>query len=108
LLAFLLLGGAGGLVALVTALLVGGTTKRLVFLVALGASLAFTLLAIAYLSAPTASEQRPGCSDCYVYWGRWWEPGFVLFIVAANFVAWLVGASVGSGIRAATRRRADS
>ena len=36
---------------------------------------------------------------------RWWEPGFVLFIVGANFVAWIAGILVGVGLRSLRRPR---
>jgi hypothetical protein len=76
-----------------------------VALVALGFCLGLLWLAVAYLSATPASErQSPDCSDCYVYLGRWWEPGFALLIIGLNFIAWTIGVLAGWGIRATARR----
>ena len=59
-------------------------------LVVLGIALAIAWVLFAYFSA-NPSDQRPDCSDCGVYLGRWGEPGFVLFMVGANPVAWIAG-----------------
>ncbi len=94
----LYLGGVAGLAASLLSLAVSRTRRRVGLLVVLGIALAVAWILVAYFSA-NPSDQRPDCSDCGVYLGRWWEPGLLLFIVAANLVAWITGVLVGAGLR---------
>jgi len=96
-----------GVIALVLAATLGGTWRRAAALLLLGVGLGLALLVAAYLTA-NPSDQRPGCHDCYVYLGRWWEPGFVVFIIGVALIPWVLGVLVGSGIRASMRRRATN
>ena len=73
-------------------------------LVGLGLTAGLAWLVVGYFMA-TPSDQRPDCSDCYVYLGRWWEPGFAVFIIGLTFVAWMFGVLVGSAARAIKLRR---
>jgi hypothetical protein len=98
-----LLAAAAGVTALVLGVAVGGTWGRTVALLLLGLALGLALLAAAYLTA-TPADQRHDCSDCYAYLGRWWEPGFAVFVIVLALIAWALGALVGSGIRASSRR----
>ena len=100
-------GGVAGLAAFLLSLAAGRTGRRVGLLVLLGIGLAAAWILLAYFSA-NPSDQRPACSDCGVYLGRWWEPGFVLFIVGANLVAWIVGVLVGAGLRSLPRPRPRS
>ena len=74
-----------------------------------GLGLAVFYVLSAYFSAPPSSAPWPGCSDCGVYLGRWWEPYFVLFIVGWGFAVWLLGVGAGAvlaaGLAAIRRRR---
>jgi hypothetical protein len=99
---FVLAAGAG-VTALVLGVALGGTWRRTLALLLLGLGLGVALLAAAYLTA-TPADQRQDCSDCYVYLGRWWEPGFAVFVIVLALIAWALGALVGSGIRASSRR----
>jgi hypothetical protein len=67
--------------------------------------LALIWLLVAYVAAPPASDKSPGCNECYVYLGRWWEPGFAVFIIGLNLVAWWIGGLIGSAVRAAAGSR---
>ena len=59
--------------------------------------LVVALFAYAYLRAPVdVIHDRSGCSDCGEYFGRWWEPGLVMFLGAAGFLAWVVGMAAGA------------
>jgi hypothetical protein len=51
-----------------------------------------------YLAA-TPSEQPRDCSDCSAYLGRWWEPGFAVFVIGLMVAAWILGVLAGAGIR---------
>jgi hypothetical protein len=102
--AILYFGGVAGLAALLLSLAAGRTRRRVGLLGLLGIGLAVAWILLAYVSA-NPSDQRPDCSDCRVYLGRWWEPGFVLLIVGANLVAWIAGVLVGAGLRSLRRPR---
>lgn len=100
----LYLGGVAGAAGFVVALGTGRTRRRIAVLITLGAVLAFSWLLVVYFSAAPADES-PHCSDCYVYLGRWWEPGFALFIIGANLAAWLAGVLLGAGLRVVSSGR---
>ena len=99
-----LIWGIGALVGFALALGVGRTWHRRGALVLLGLALGVAWLVVGYFMA-TPSDQPRDCSDCYVYLGRWWEPGFAVFIAGPTFVAWILGVLLGSAARARTRRR---
>ena len=105
--AILYFGGVAGLAAFLLSLAAGRTRRRIGLLVVLGIALAVAWILLAYLSA-NPSDQRPDCSDCGVYLGRWWEPGFVLLIVGANLLAWIAGVLVGAGLRSLRRAKAHA
>lgn len=100
-----ILAAVAGVTALFLGVALGGTWRRSALLLLLGFGLGLALLAAAYFTA-TPSDQRQDCSDCSVYLGRWWEPGFVVFVIGLALIAWVVGLLVGSGIRVWSRRRA--
>jgi hypothetical protein len=103
-----LFGGIAGALGLVLALSVGTSWRRSVGLVLLGLGLSGSWLFFAYFMATPGNEPRPNCSDCGVYFGRWWEPGLALFIIGTNFLAWTAGVFVGSAVRALqTQRRIE-
>jgi uncharacterized membrane protein len=66
----------------------------------LGLVLGFLIVLVAYLSADTDSN---GCSDCELFLGRWWEPQFVLFVVAIGYLFYLVGIGLGAFVREIVR-----
>ncbi len=99
------LTAVAGVTALLLGVALGGTWRRTAALLLLGFGLGLVLLVVAYFTA-TPSDQRQDCSDCYVYLGRWWEPGFAIFVVGLALIPWVVGVLVGSGIRVSSRRRA--
>lgn len=101
------LAAGAGVTALVLGIALRGTWRRTAALLLLGVGLGLALLAAAYFTA-TPADQRQDCSDCYVYLGRWWEPGFAVFVIVLALITWALGALVGSGIRASSRRRAIS
>ena len=103
-----LFGGIAGAVALVLALSLGTSRRRFAGLVLLGFSLSLVWFVLAYFMATPGDEPRPNCSDCGVYLGRWWEPGFAIFVIGTNLVAWMVGLLTGFAIRALrTHRRVE-
>jgi len=89
---------AAGLIAFVLALGLGGTWRRAGALVLLGLGLGVAWLVVGYFSA-TPSGQPRDCSDCSDYLGRWWEPGFAVFVIGLTSFAWVFGALVGASIR---------
>jgi hypothetical protein len=100
-----ILAAAAGVTALLLGVALGSTWRRAAALLLLGFGLGLALLVVAYFTA-TPSDQRQDCSDCYVYLGRWWEPGFAVFVIALALIPWVLGVFVGSGVRAFSRRRA--
>ena len=60
--------------------------------------LVFALLYFPVSYAVAGSEQG-ACSDCGYYLGRYWEPWFVAFIAAWNYIVWLAGLLVGAAAR---------
>jgi hypothetical protein len=94
-----------GVTALLLGIALGSTWRRIALLLLLGFGLGLALLAVAYFTA-TPSDQRQDCSDCYAYLGRWWEPGFAVFVIGLALIPWVLGLLVGSGIRVSWRRRA--
>ncbi|SRR6266851_998540 len=99
-----LIWGIATLVGFALALGFGRTWRRTDALVLLGLALAVAWLVVGYLMA-APSDQPRDCSDCSVYLGRWWEPGFAVFIIGLTLVAWTLGVLLGSATRATTRRR---
>jgi hypothetical protein len=71
---------------------------------ALGIGLGFSIVLWAYYSAPPSSAPYNGCSDCENYLGRWWEPNFVIFMVAIGYIFWLFGIAAGVWVRRLVRR----
>ncbi len=100
-----LIWGIVGALGFALALVRGGTWRRTAALLLVGLAFGMAWLVVGYFMA-TPSDQRPDCSDCYVYLGRWWEPGFAVFIIGLTFVAWMLGVLVGSVARAIKLRRA--
>jgi hypothetical protein len=98
-----ILAAVAGVTALLLGVALGGTWRRTAGLLLLGFGLGLALLVVAYFTA-TPSDQRQDCSDCYVYLGRWWEPGFAVFVIGLALIPWVLGVFVGSGIRASRRR----
>ena len=66
----------------------------------LGLVLSFLLVLVAYL---TADSNSTNCSDCELLLGRWWEPEFVVFVVAIGYLLYLVGIGVGAFVREIVR-----
>ena len=91
------------LLAFLLTLTLGTTARRIVLLIALGIALGAGLLAYAYFSASSEFATR-NCSDCYLYLGRWWEPGFAAFIVGFSVILWILGVAVGWTARLTARR----
>jgi hypothetical protein len=94
----------------VALLVLGGLTARRGKPEALGIAVGFlaavVLFFLAYLGSPTTD---PSCSDCSEVWGRWWEPGLVIFWLGLLLFAWVAlvaGISVLS--RGWSRRRSRS
>ncbi len=105
--ALIFLAYFGGAAFVIAALLValGGRTPWRLFLVAvLGFVLAGLILLLAFLQAPTDTPPE-GCSDCTYWLGRYWEPGFVLWIITVNLFAWSIGIAVGGLAHPWTRRQ---
>jgi hypothetical protein len=100
-----ILAAVAGVTALLLGIALGGTWRRTAALLLLGFGLGLALLVVAYFTA-TPSDQRQDCSDCYVYLGRWWEPGFAVFVIGLALIPWMLGVFLGSSIRASSHRRA--
>jgi hypothetical protein len=98
-----LIWALAGLVGLVLALVRGGSWRRAGVLASAGICLGLAWLILGYL-ASTPSDKPRDCSDCVDYLGRWWEPGFALFVIGLAALAWVSGVLVGTGIRPALRK----
>jgi hypothetical protein len=65
----------------------------------LGLVLGFAIVLVAYLTSARDYAHSNGCSECELFLGRWWEPQFVVFVVAIGYVLYLVGIGVGALVR---------
>jgi uncharacterized membrane protein len=95
LLGLLYFGGAALLVSGILVALVGRTGVRLALVAGLGLVLAGAFFLWAFLEAATDTSPED-CSDCSEWLGRWWEPGFVLWIITVNLFAWSIGMMAGA------------
>ena len=99
------LGGAAGLGALVFGVMFATTWRRYAWLVAVGLAGGLLWFAAVLLTAGTDHNHYPrSCSDCSYVWGRWWDPPLVVFVLAINLAAWIIGATLGRLVRAASGR----
>jgi hypothetical protein len=73
-----------------------GTPQRAGLMVVLGVALAAALFFAAYLLSP---REQGGCSDCTELWGRWWEPGLLLYWLTLLLAAWIAGVLIGRALR---------
>jgi hypothetical protein len=104
--------GLGWLGAFLLGALLGGVFARgwlrTYGLFALGLLIGFFFVLAVYLNAPPDYAHDPtGCSDCEEYWGRWWEPSFVVFLAGIGYFAYLLGIGIGAatrGLMSALRR----
>jgi hypothetical protein len=71
---------------------------------AIGVGLGFGVVLWAYYSSPPSGAPYGGCSDCENFVGRWWEPTFVLSVVAIGYGFWLLGMGAGVASRKLLRR----
>jgi hypothetical protein len=69
----------------------------------LGLLIGLFILLAAYLAAAPDFAHSNGCSDCQMFLGRWWEPGFVTIVAGLGYLVFLVGIGVGVGIREVVR-----
>jgi hypothetical protein len=90
---FLVWFGAPFVVAAALAGVLARSWVRFFLLLALGAVIGAGLFLAAYAAAPTEYD---GCSDCELFWSRWWEPAFVGVLVGVGYFFWLFGVAVGS------------
>jgi hypothetical protein len=98
----LFLGGplvVGGLLGAIFA----STARRTFVLVLAGLALQVLLLVLVILFA-TPTDEGEQCHECEEFFGRWIQP-VIFFWAFFNFLAWLVGLSVGGLARLVLRRR---
>jgi hypothetical protein len=86
-------------VAGILAWLLASSRARVAALRGAGAVLAIGVFVVSYLGSPSGGPSE-GCSDCGLYWGRWWEPWLVAEFILFGLIAW----QLGSGRRARRRR----
>jgi hypothetical protein len=60
--------------------------------------LAIGLFVASYLGSPSGGPPED-CSDCGLYWGRWWEPWLVAEVTLIGLIAWQLGVSTGAARR---------
>jgi hypothetical protein len=65
-------------------------------LLALGLLIGFFFVLAVYMNAPPDFEHSNGCSDCGMYWGRYWEPVFVIYLTVIGCLLYLLGIAVGA------------
>jgi hypothetical protein len=59
-------------------------------------------LAVVFLLGPfglALIREQGGCSDCTELWGRWWEPGLLLYWLTLLLAAWIAGVLIGRALR---------
>jgi hypothetical protein len=88
-------GGAAFALSAVLVAIIGRSGLRLAVIAVLGLVLAGLFFLTAFLQAPTDTYPE-GCSDCSEWLGRYWEPGFVLWIIIVNLFAWSIGMMAGA------------
>ena len=62
---------------------------------AFGIALALAYVVAAYLTAPPDYLHSHGESDGELFLGRWWEPGWAVFVAVVGYASWAVGTVVG-------------
>ncbi len=85
--------------------------RRLRTLLAFGLVVAIAVFFAAFLTAPPDYRHSQGDSDGEMFWGRWWEPTFVLFLVVVGALCWTCGTAAGllvHAARARSRQRRDA
>jgi uncharacterized integral membrane protein len=70
------------------------------------AALAYLLWA--FFAAPTDPPSARECFECTYDFGRYWEFGVLVILLAFNVVGWWIGAAVGAGARRLYRRSAST
>ncbi len=99
---FMLLGGAGAVIALGLVLIFGATKRALLGVGVAGVAL--LALYSVYLAAGEFGDDYGVCGECTEFLGNDVPILFVLS-VPLNAAGWIVGLVVGGGVRWATRRR---
>ena len=99
--AFLFFGGAAFVIAATLALAFASSWSRTAVLMTVTLVVPVVLVGIAYFSAPTDARES-NCSDCGLYWGRWWEPALVIVGSLFNVLAWAAGVGAGALLRRLT------
>jgi hypothetical protein len=74
----------------------------MVALIGLG-SVPIVFVTWGYLAADTTRD----CSDCGLYWGRYWEPYLSLMFGITGGLLWVLGAILGGGLRKLRASRPD-
>ena len=72
-----------------------GYALRFWLVLAIGVVLGFAFLLAAYFGSP---KERVG-SDSGEFFGRWWEPFLVIFLIVIALIGWAAGAGAGHGLR---------
>lgn len=72
-------------------------------LLAVGILIGFFVLLVFYLNAPADYAHSGGDEDGGMYFGRWWELPFDVFVVAIAYLCYLVGVGIGAFVRAVVR-----
>jgi hypothetical protein len=74
-------------------------TRKWRVVVLIGVALAVAFVLWVYLSAPHDFAHSEGDSDGEMFLGRFWEPGFTVFLTAGGLIGWLAGVGCGILIR---------
>jgi hypothetical protein len=67
-------------------------------LLALGLVVGFGFVVIAYLTSPPDQAHSNG-TEGQQFLGRWWDPAFVVVLMAIGYVIYLIGVGVGAFAR---------
>lgn len=70
-----------------------------------GTLLASGFVVWSYYESPPSGAPYDGCSDCGNHLGRWWEPGFTVFLAVSGYGLWLLGVGASVVLDAARRAR---
>ena len=79
------------LLAAVLAFLAGTGWIRTYAVLAFGLLLAFGFVVAVYLGSPPDYQHSQGDEDGKMFLGRWWEPGWIMFVAGIGYVSWIVG-----------------
>jgi hypothetical protein len=87
------------LTAAVLAFLAGTGWARTYGVLCVGVIVAVGFVVAVYLGSPADYQHSQGDEDGEMFLGRWWEPGWIMFVAGVGYVSWIVGVGLGVFVR---------